>query len=166
MSQVDYFLQIDGIEGDSQDAQHKGAIVVQSWSWSQATPVNLASGTSGAATGKVALQPMQFTMSTSSASPKLFLAEVAGQVFKTATLTGRQPGKNANGFLKITLQSVIVSAFGTSSTDSDQLPIDHLTLSYGALEYAFTPQKADGSPATPITAGWNTVTNQASSATP
>ncbi len=33
MAVVDYFLKIDGIEGESQDAKHKGEIDVESWSW-------------------------------------------------------------------------------------------------------------------------------------
>ena len=31
MALVDYFLKIDGIEGESQDATHKGEIDVVSW---------------------------------------------------------------------------------------------------------------------------------------
>ena len=33
MAAVDYFLRIDGIEGESADAKHKGEIDVLSWSW-------------------------------------------------------------------------------------------------------------------------------------
>ena len=31
MAQVDYFLKIDGIDGESTDAKHKGEIDLQSW---------------------------------------------------------------------------------------------------------------------------------------
>ncbi|HEY7575111.1 MAG TPA: type VI secretion system tube protein Hcp, partial [Thermoanaerobaculia bacterium] len=33
MAKTDYFLKIDGIEGESQDGKHKGEIDVLSWSW-------------------------------------------------------------------------------------------------------------------------------------
>ena len=33
---VDYFLKIDGIEGESQDAKHKGEIEVESFGWGAA----------------------------------------------------------------------------------------------------------------------------------
>ena len=33
MAAVDYFLKIDGIEGESQDSKHKNEIDVQSWNW-------------------------------------------------------------------------------------------------------------------------------------
>ena len=32
---VDYFLKIDGIDGESNDSKHKGSIDVESWSWGE-----------------------------------------------------------------------------------------------------------------------------------
>ena len=159
MSQVDCFLKIDGIEGASQDAQHECEIAIQSWSWGESQSISSNSG-SGAGAGKVNLQPFQFTMSTSKASPQLFLAGASGQPLKTATLTCRQSGQTAIEFLKITLSDVLVSSFGTSSDTS--VSIDQLSLSYAKVVYEFTPQKADGSPDTIVQAGWDVKTNQAS----
>ena len=64
-------------------------------------------------------------------------------------------------FLKITLTDVLVSSFGTSSASSDQLPIDHFSLSYAKIVYEFTPQKADGSPDEIVKAGWDMKANKA-----
>jgi type VI secretion system secreted protein Hcp len=33
MSAVDYLMKIDDINGESQDAKHKGSIEIESWSW-------------------------------------------------------------------------------------------------------------------------------------
>lgn len=33
MAAVDYFLHLDGIIGESQDAQHRGAIQLLAWRW-------------------------------------------------------------------------------------------------------------------------------------
>lgn len=161
MSQIDCFLKIDGIEGESQDAQHKGEIEVQSWSFSENQSTSSNSG-GGAGAGKVTLQPFQFNLQTSKASPKLFLAGASGQRFKTATLTCRRSGQKAQDFLKITLSDVLVASFGTSGASSDQLPIDQMSLSYRAISYEFTPQKADGSLDTSLKTGWDMKTNKAS----
>lgn len=32
---VDYFLQIDGVEGESTDQQYPGLIQIQSWQWAE-----------------------------------------------------------------------------------------------------------------------------------
>ncbi len=134
---------------------------MQSWSWSESQ-----SGTSnvggGVGAGKVTLQPFQFTSYTSKASPKLFLAGASGQHLKTATLTGRRSEQQLQDFLKITLSDVQVVSFeATSSTETDQLPIEHLSLSYAKIVYEFTPQKADGSPDTIVKAGWDVKASKA-----
>ena len=35
MAQVDYFLKVKGIDGESADGKHKGEIDVESWSWGE-----------------------------------------------------------------------------------------------------------------------------------
>ena len=35
MAQVDYFLKIDGVDGESGDDKHKGEIEVESFSWGE-----------------------------------------------------------------------------------------------------------------------------------
>jgi len=159
MSQIECFLKIDGIDGESQDVQHKGEIAIQSWSWGESQSIPSSSG-SGAGAGKVNLQPFQFTMLTSKASPKLFLAGASGQRLKTAALTCRQSGQKGIEFLKITLSDVLVSSFGTSSDAS--VPVDQLSLSYAKIVYEFTPQKADGSLDVTVKSGWDVKANKAS----
>jgi type VI secretion system secreted protein Hcp len=36
MALVDYFLKIDGIDGESHDSKHKGDIDLESWGWGAA----------------------------------------------------------------------------------------------------------------------------------
>ena len=45
---VDFFLKIDGIEGESQDKTHKNEIQLESWSWGQSN-----TGSMGAGGGRV-----------------------------------------------------------------------------------------------------------------
>ncbi len=160
MSQV-CFLKIDGIEGESQDKQHKGEIEVLSWSWGESQSTSSPGG--GAGAGKVIMQDVQFTMLTSKASPKLVLAGASGQRFKSATLTCRRSEQSTPVFLKITLSDVLVSSFSTNGTNSEQLPIDQMSLNYSKIVYEVTPQKPDGSPDTVVKAGWDVKTNKASS---
>ena len=49
---VDYFLDLDGIQGESQDEKFKDKIQVLSWSWG-ASNVSSVAGTGGSGTGKV-----------------------------------------------------------------------------------------------------------------
>jgi len=51
MAVVDYFLKIDGIDGESQDSKHKGDIELESFSWG-ATQAGTSSYGGGMGAGK------------------------------------------------------------------------------------------------------------------
>ena len=73
MAAVDYFLKIDGIDGESQDAKHKNEIHIESWSFGATQGGTSGSGGGGGA-GKVSMQDFHFVMGVNKASPKLMLA--------------------------------------------------------------------------------------------
>src|SRR5690349_1660886 len=66
---VDYFLKIDGIEGEATAEGHKGEIAIESWSWG-VSQTSSANG-SGARTGKPCTAPVTFTKMMDKASPQL-----------------------------------------------------------------------------------------------
>src|ERR1035441_7639883 len=47
MAAVDYFLKIDGIEGEAQDKTHKNEIQLQSWSWGETNTGSMGAGGGG-----------------------------------------------------------------------------------------------------------------------
>ena len=158
MAAVDYFLKIDGIEGESTDAKHAGWLDVDSWSWGENQPLQPATG-SGAGAGKVHFQDFQFTSRVSKASPKLFLACASGQHHKEARLVGRKAGKDLQEFLTWTFSDVLVSSYQTGGTEQ-ALPMDSVSLNFSKVSVAYKAQKADGSLDTAVTAGWDIKTNK------
>jgi type VI secretion system secreted protein Hcp len=158
MAAVDYFLKIDGIEGESTDAKHAGWLDVDSWSWGENQPLQPATG-SGAGAGKVHFQDFQFTSRVSKASPKLFLACASGQHLKEARLVGRKAGKDLQEFLTWTFSDVLVSSYQTGGTEQ-ALPMDSVSLNFSKVSVAYKAQKADGSLDTAVTAGWDIKTNK------
>jgi type VI secretion system secreted protein Hcp len=91
MAAVDYFLKIDGIEGESKDSKHGGEIDVLSWSGGHSLGGSC-SGGGGGGSGKVALQDFHFTMHMNQASPKLADACATGKHIPKAVLTCRKAG--------------------------------------------------------------------------
>src|SRR5438552_4737693 len=106
---VDAFLKIDGIPGDSLDAQHKGEIELLSFSWGESNAATVAHGSGGGA-GKAVLQDFHFTTKTSQASPRLMLACSNAMPIKEATLTVRKAGAQ-QGFIKLKLTELLVSSY-------------------------------------------------------
>ena len=141
---VDYFLKIDGIDGESKASKVPGSIDLQSFSWGETQTGTHASGGGGGA-GKVQMQDFHFAMKASKASPKLMLACAEGEHFKKATLTCRKAGKEQQEFLKVTMSDLLVSSYQTSgSSNGDEVPTDQVSLNFSKVEFEYKDQKADG----------------------
>jgi len=140
----DYFLKIDGIEGESQDATHKGEIQLESFSWGASQTGTFQYGGGGGA-GKVQMQDFHFVMKHNKASPKLMLACSSGEHIKKAVLTARKAGKQQQDFMKVTMSDVLVSSYQTGgSAHGDEIPMDQISLNFAKLEHEYRQQKADG----------------------
>src|ERR1044071_8392523 len=100
MAAVDYFLKIDGIEGESRDDRHKDEIDIESFSWGETQSGTFAAGGGGGA-GKVSMQDFHSTMPVSKASLALFLACTQGNHIKNSILACKKAGDQQE-FMKLT----------------------------------------------------------------
>ncbi len=158
---VDYYLQIDGIDGESTDAQHRNQIEILSFSWGQSNPgiTNQAYGAGFGGSGKANFQDISFTSSASKASPKLMLAAATGQHIKSAKLFVRKAGERQQDFYKIELQDVLVSSYQASG-QGGSIPTDSFSLNFTKIQFEYSPQGADGTLDTPIKAGYDIKANK------
>src|ERR1044072_1737347 len=115
---TDYFLQLAGIPGESQDAKHKDWIDVLSWSWGETHPGTPHTG-SGGGSGKVTFNDLAFTQRVNKASPALLVACAGGTHIKQAKLGGRRAGKGQQEFLTWTFSDVLVSSYQTGGSEGD-----------------------------------------------
>src|SRR5882724_10867154 len=160
MAQVDYFLKLVGIDGESADHKHKGSIDLESWSWGESQSGTHGSGGGGGA-GKVQMQDFHFVMKHNKASPKLMLACANGEHIKKATLTCRKAGKDQQEFLKVTLSDLLVSSYQTGgSGHGDIVPTDQISLNFAKYELEYKPQKPDGTLDSAVKAGWDVKKNE------
>jgi type VI secretion system secreted protein Hcp len=152
---VDYFLKIDGIDGESPDSKHKASIQLLSFSWGETNSGTFAAGGGGGG-GKVQMQDFHFVMNVNKASPKLFLACANGEHIKKAVLTARKAGKDQQEYLKVTFSELLISSFQTSgSTDAGNLPLDQISFNFAKVEMEYKEQKADGTLGGAIKAGYD-----------
>jgi len=155
MAVVDYFLEIDGIKGESEDAKHKDHIQLESWSWGETNHGTSGHGT-GAGAGKVQMQDFHFVMKVNTASPFLFLACATGEHIKKAILTCRKAGKEQQEYLKWTFSDILVSSYQTGgSAHSEVVPVDQISINFSQIEVEYKPQKADGTLGAAIKKGYN-----------
>jgi type VI secretion system secreted protein Hcp len=159
MAIADYFLKIDGIDGESGDSKHKGEIEVDSFSFG-AHQAGTSGHGGGAGAGKVSMSDISFTAKVSKASPKLALACANGEHIKKAVLLLRKAGKDQQEFYKITLEDVLVSSYQIGGANhSNHVPVDQFSLNYSQIEWEYKEQKPDGTLGGTVKAGWNVKKN-------
>ncbi len=142
----DAFLKVGDIEGESSDRAHKGWIEVQMFAWGvRAATV---SGQSGLASGKPQVQNLHCTMRVSRATPQLALACATGKHIPKAELSLQRPTPDKAVFLAITMEDVLVCSYqiASAASDTEDVPLDSIALSFGKIKFEFTTRKADGSP--------------------
>ncbi|HSZ77422.1 MAG TPA: type VI secretion system tube protein Hcp [Chthoniobacterales bacterium] len=149
---TDYFLKIDGIQGESKDQKHHDEIEIGSFSFG-ATQSGSFSAMGGGGAGKVSMQDFHFTIPTQNASPKLLLACARGDHIKSAVLTCRKAGKEQREFLKYTFTDLLVSSFQTGG--SSDTPMDQISMNFTTILAEYAEQKPTGELKGTIKAGYD-----------
>src|SRR5258707_5130352 len=138
---VDYFLKLEGIQGESKDSKHQDEIEIGSFSFG-ATQSGSFSAMGGGGSGKVSMQDFHFTIPTQKASPKLLLNCATGNHIPKGILTCRKAGKEQQEFLKYTFSDLLVSSFQTGGRRV--ISCEQVSLNFRNIEIKFKEQKADG----------------------
>jgi type VI secretion system secreted protein Hcp len=151
MAAVDYFLKIDGIEGESQDKTHPKEIQLSSWAWGQSNQGSMGAG-GGGGSGKVAMQDFHFTMGVNKATPMLFLACAQGDHIKSAILTCRKAGKEQQEFLKYSFFDVFISSYQTGGSEGAS---EQCSFNFTKIQIDYKEQKIDGTLAGALTKSYD-----------
>jgi len=141
MAQSDFFLKIDGIDGESLDDKHKNEIHIHSYNFGAH---NTGAGLSSGATVVGKVQDIHFTKHVDKSSPNLFINCCSGKSIPTAILTVRKAGEKPQEYMTFTLSDVIVSSFNHKGGDGDELPVETVSFTFSKIKYEYKPQSADG----------------------
>jgi len=144
MAEVDFFLKINGIPGESEKDGHADEIEIQSWGWGETNSGSHSVGGGGGA-GKVALQDFSFSMPVNKATPELFLACATGKHIPDALLTCRKSGGKQQEYLKIKFTDLLISSYQTGGDPGSVNSQDRISFNFAKIELSYAPQKKDGS---------------------
>jgi len=156
---VDMFLKIDGIKGEAQDAKHKDEIDVLSWSWgvSQSATTHIGGG---GGSGKASFQDIHFTKYVDSASHNLLKHTATGKHIKEALLTVRKAGEKPLEYIKITLKDCLISSISSGGSGGEDRLTENISINFAEFEFAYTPQKSDGSGGSVLPFKFNIASNE------
>ena len=139
---IDCHLKLDGVQGESTHAKHKDEIQLYNWSWGASNAANISGG--GMAVGKGHAQDLHFTKKYDRASPNISKNCISGKHFKDATISMSIAGGSQEDFLVIKLKEVYITSHQVTAGAGGEVT-DSVSMAYADIEYAYKPQKPDGS---------------------
>lgn len=138
---ADYFLKLDGIDGEADDANHPGAIQIESWSWG-VTQMGTGGHGGGGGAGKASFSDLSVMKRIDKSTPLLAKACATGEHIKNATLiVTRKAQGGTEDYYKLTLSDVTCTSLQQAGTGSDA-PSESVTFTYDKIEMAYLPKKS------------------------
>jgi type VI secretion system secreted protein Hcp len=150
----DIFLKIHGIDGESQDATHRGEIEISSWSWGITQKSNTHSG-SGGGSGKATVEDLVFVHSVDRASPNLVQYCLTGKHIDQVKLTMRKAGGRPLEYIRITMTDAIISHVHPFGSGTGWRIHESAGLSFSKVMYEYVVQNQQGGSAGTVTVSFD-----------
>ena len=159
MSAVDYWLEIEGVDTESEDAELPDAIQLDSWQWGEKNRGGWSTN-GGGGQGKVEMSDFRFAMWVNKASPKLFVMCATGEHIPSAKLICRKAGGGQQVFLEVEFRNLVISSFETIGSEAHLHPRNAISFNFEEIEFNYQEQGADGTVGATTTAGYDLKRNQ------
>jgi len=156
---VDYFLKLDGIEGESADEKHKNQIQLMSWSWG-ASNMSSVAGTGGSGAGKVDMSDFNMMTFFDKSTPKFFKNISKGTHITKGTLEAIKSGADGKPYLKVDFQEIFVT--GLQMSASSEVPSVSITFTYNEIKVDYYQQDEKGNLVSTGAVTFNTKQNKVS----
>jgi type VI secretion system secreted protein Hcp len=138
---VDFYLKLDGIQGEATNTGFSNQIQLLSWSWGGAN-VSSVAGTSGSGAGKVDLHDFNAMIYFDKSTPKLFTAMCSGKHISTGTLSAVKSGADNKPYLKVDFTEMFITNLQISA--SSEIPSVSLSFTYGKITIDYSVQDQKG----------------------
>lgn len=140
---VDNFLELEGIDGEAQDAANAGQIDVMGWQWGIDQPMSGRTG-KGAGGGKVNVQDIVIQKVVDKSSSPLLKFCCKNTAIKTATLKCRIAGDDPLDLLVIKMANVTVASVAPGGADGQNELTETIALHFKKFEVNYQPQDEAG----------------------
>lgn len=159
---ADYYLQLEGIKGESGDSRHQGWIECTSINWSITQPKSATASTGGGHTAERAeLGDIRISKLVDLASPMLAQLCACGKTIAKAKLEmqradgGGQPVK----YFEVELENVLIAHIAPSFNGGD-VAAESLGLKFSKVKWKYTQQKIGGGANGNTAGGWDLASNR------
>ena len=158
---ADYYLQLDGIKGESTDSKHQGWIECTMVHWEIKQPKSATASTGGGHTAERAeLTEINISKLIDLASPMLAQLCACGKTIPKAKLEMLRADGNGEPikYFEVELENVLIGHLAPSFTGD--FPTETLSLKFSKVRWKYTQQKIAGGSAGNTAGGWDLATNR------
>jgi len=155
----DIYIKLEGITGESKDANHKGWIDVLSFDYAVSQSSSVSSG-GGGGVGKANFDALSFIHYVDKTTPVLFKYCAEGRHIPKVELSVCKSGGGSKEYMRITMTDVLVTRAGPSGVAADAQAKEAVSLSYSTVKVEVKEQKADGTMGATVTGAWDVKANR------
>lgn len=159
---ADFYLQLDGVKGESADSKHAGWIECTSVNWSITQPKSATASTGGGHTAERAeLSEITLNKLVDLASPMLAQLCACGKTIPKARLEMQRADGNGEPvkYFEVELENVLV-AHVAPSFDGGSFPGESLGLKFSKVKWKYSQQKISGGASGNTAGGWDLASNK------
>jgi type VI secretion system secreted protein Hcp len=158
---ADFYLQLDGIKGESTDSKHQGWIECTMVHWEIKQPKSATASTGGGHTAERAeLTEINISKLIDLASPMLAQTCACGKTIPKAKLEMLRADGNGEPikYFEVELENVLIGHLAPSF--GGDFPTETLGLKFSKVRWKYTQQKIAGGSAGNTAGGWDLATNR------
>lgn len=159
---TDFYLQLDGVKGESADSKHQGWIECTSVHWSITQPRSATASTGGGHTAERAeLSEISISKLIEVASPLLAQLCACGKTLPKAKLEMQRADGNGEPvkYFEVELENVLIAHVAPSFAGGD-FPTESLGLKFSKARWKYTQQKVGGGSSGNTAGGWDLAMNR------
>lgn len=158
----DYYLQLEGIKGESTDSKHSGWIECTSVNWTITQPKSATASTSGGHTAERAeLTEINISKLVDLASPMLAQTCACGKTIPKARLEMMRADGQGEPikYFEVGLENVLIGHIAPTF-DGGGFPTENIGLKFSKVRWKYTQQKISGGAGGNTTGGWDLSANR------
>jgi type VI secretion system secreted protein Hcp len=163
LSDYEIFLQVEGVPGESSDAEHEDWIDIVSYSHSISLPAGSMSVEGSRLSGGADHEDFTVVKPLDKASPKLALYCCKAQHIPSVQIELCRASGDNQKFMEYVLEDVIVSAVSVSGSASrgEDVPVEEVSFSYGKITWTYTEfDPVTGKAKGDVSSQWNVELNK------
>ena len=159
---ADYYLQLDGVKGESADSKHAAWIECKSISWNIHQPKSATASTGGGHTAERAeLGDITISKLVDLASPVLAQLCACGKTIPKAKLEMQRADGNGQPirYFEVELENVLIAHIAPTFVGGD-FPTESMGLKFSKVRWRYTQQKIGGGASGNTAGGWDLASNR------